>query len=70
MFLPLPGCSGGVLDSEGPIGAANAKILVNALAIMLAIVVPTIVGTLVLAWWFRASNTINSVLFALSERPF
>jgi cytochrome o ubiquinol oxidase subunit II len=57
LLLPLAGCSGGVLDSEGPIGAANTKILLNALAIMLAIVVPTIVGTLVFAWWFRASNT-------------
>src|SRR5204862_4706736 len=30
--------------------------LVNSLAIMLAIVVPTIIATLVFAWWFRASN--------------
>jgi cytochrome o ubiquinol oxidase subunit II len=58
----LAGCSGGVLDAQGPIGAANAKILLNALAIMLAIVVPTIIGTLVVAWWFRASNTRASYL--------
>ena len=29
----------------------------NALAIMLAIVVPVILATLAFAWWFRASNT-------------
>ena len=62
LCLPLAGCSGSVLDAQGPIGAANAKILLNALAIMLAIVVPTIVGTLVFAWWFRASNTRASYL--------
>ena len=61
-MLALAGCSGSVLDAQGPIGAANAKILLNALAIMLAIVVPTIVGTLVFAWWFRASNTRASYL--------
>jgi cytochrome o ubiquinol oxidase subunit II len=53
----LSGCSGGVLDPRGPIADANAKILLNALEIMLVIVVPTIVGALVFAWWFRASNT-------------
>jgi cytochrome o ubiquinol oxidase subunit 2 len=62
LCVPLAGCSGSVLDAQGPIGAANAKILLNALAIMLAIVVPTLVGTLVFAWWFRASNTRASYL--------
>src|SRR2546429_4778355 len=56
LLLPLAGCSGGVLDPQGPIGAANTKILLNALGIMLVIVVPTIVAALVFAWWFRASN--------------
>jgi cytochrome o ubiquinol oxidase subunit 2 len=55
--LLLAGCSGGVLDPQGPIGAAGSKILLNALAIMLAIVVPTIIAVLVFGWWFRASNT-------------
>jgi cytochrome o ubiquinol oxidase subunit II len=55
--LSLAACSGGVLDPQGPIAAANAKILLNALEIMLAIVVPTIVAVLFFAWWFRASNT-------------
>ena len=57
LLLPLTGCSGGVLDPQGPIGAADAKILLNAVEIMLAIVVPTLVAVLAFAWWFRASNT-------------
>jgi len=57
ILLCVSGCSGGVLDAQGPIGAANAKILLNALGIMLVIVVPTIIAILIFAWWFRASNT-------------
>jgi cytochrome o ubiquinol oxidase subunit II len=57
VVLSLSGCSDGVLDPQGPIGAANAKILLNALAIMLMIVVPTIIAILFFGWWFRASNT-------------
>jgi cytochrome o ubiquinol oxidase subunit II len=53
----LSGCSGGVLEPRGPVGDANRIILFNALEIMLVIVVPTIIATLVFAWWFRASNT-------------
>jgi cytochrome o ubiquinol oxidase subunit 2 len=56
LILALGGCSGGILDPQGPVGAANAKILRNALAAMLTVVVPTIVATLVFAWWYRASN--------------
>src|SRR4051812_23290033 len=54
--LALGGCNGGVLDPQGRIGRAERTILFNALAIMLAIVIPTIVATLAFAWWFRASN--------------
>ncbi len=57
VLLCVSGCSGGVLDAQGPIGAANAKILLNALGIMLVIVVPTIIAILAFGWWFRASNT-------------
>ena len=46
-----------MLDPQGPIGAANRLILLNALGIMLVIVVPTIIAILIFAWWFRASNT-------------
>jgi cytochrome o ubiquinol oxidase subunit 2 len=53
----LGGCSEGVLDPKGPISAAERQILFNSLAIMLAIVIPTILATLAVAYWFRASNT-------------
>ena len=56
-LLSLSGCSGGVLDPQGSIGAANVEILLNSLAIMLVIVVPTIITILIFGWWFRASNT-------------
>lgn len=52
----LAGCSGGVLDPKGPIASAEREILLNSLGIMLAIVIPTIVATLGVAYWFRASN--------------
>jgi cytochrome o ubiquinol oxidase subunit 2 len=52
----LGGCSG-VLDPQGPIGASEKQILFDAVAIMLAIIVPVIVATLAFAWWFRASNS-------------
>jgi cytochrome o ubiquinol oxidase subunit 2 len=54
--LILEGCHAAVLDPAGPIGAADRIILLDALAIMLTIVVPTIVAILAIAWWFRASN--------------
>ena len=44
--VALSGCSEGVLDPKGPIAAANLEILFNSLAIMLAIVIPTILATL------------------------
>jgi cytochrome o ubiquinol oxidase subunit 2 len=47
----------GVLDPQGPIGAAERLILINATVIMLAVIVPVIVLTLGFAWWFRAGNT-------------
>jgi cytochrome o ubiquinol oxidase subunit 2 len=54
--LLLSGCSNGVLDPAGPIGAGERVILFDALAIMLAIVIPTMLATAAFAWWFRASN--------------
>ena len=53
---PLAGC-GGVLDPHGPVGASEKRVLFDSLAIMLAIVVPTISATFAFAWWFRASNS-------------
>ena len=52
----LGGCTDGVLDPKGPIAAADRQILLNALGIMLAIVIPVILATLGVAFWFRASN--------------
>jgi cytochrome o ubiquinol oxidase subunit 2 len=46
----------GVLEPQGPVGAAERLILADSVAIMLAIVAPTIVAILAFAWWFRASN--------------
>jgi cytochrome o ubiquinol oxidase subunit 2 len=53
----LGGCSEGVLDPKGPVAAAERLILFNSLGIMLAIVIPTILATLGVAWWFRSSNS-------------
>jgi len=52
----LGGCSEGILDPKGPIAVAERQILFNSLGIMLAIVIPTILATLGVAYWFRASN--------------
>ena len=53
----LTGCNDGVLDPKGPIAAAERQIMFNATGIMLAIVIPTILATLGVAYWFRSSNT-------------
>jgi cytochrome o ubiquinol oxidase subunit 2 len=52
----LSGCSEGVLDPKGPVAAAERLILFDSLGIMLAIVIPTVLATLAVAYWFRASN--------------
>jgi cytochrome o ubiquinol oxidase subunit II len=66
----LSGCSEGVLDPKGPIADAERQILFNSLGIMLAIVIPTILATLGVAYWFRSSNTRAHYLpdFAYSGR--
>ncbi|WP_333573642.1 ubiquinol oxidase subunit II [Sphingomonas sp.] len=57
LLLLLGGCSGAsILRPGGPIGANNRTILLDSLVIMLAIIVPTMIATLVFAWWFRAGN--------------
>jgi cytochrome o ubiquinol oxidase subunit 2 len=55
--LVLTACNWAVLDPRGPVGQADRTILIDSLAIMLAIGVPTILATFAFAWWFRASNT-------------
>src|SRR5215468_11794582 len=52
----LAGCSEGVLAPKGPVAAAERLIMFNSTGIMLAIVIPTMLATLGVAWWFRASN--------------
>ena len=56
-LLLLGGCQLAVLSPVGPVGEAERTILLDALTIMLAIVVPTLLATLACAWWFRSSNT-------------
>lgn len=56
MIASLCGGCSGTLDPHGPIGGAEKLILINSIAIMLTIVIPTILATLGIAWWFRASN--------------
>jgi cytochrome o ubiquinol oxidase subunit II len=53
----IGGCSEGILDPKGPISAAQRQIMFNSLGIMLAIVIPTILATLGVAYWFRSSNS-------------
>jgi cytochrome o ubiquinol oxidase subunit 2 len=53
----LASCSrAGVIDPQGPIAAAEWLLMINATEIMLVVVVPVILATLGVAWWFRASN--------------
>jgi cytochrome o ubiquinol oxidase subunit 2 len=46
-----------ILDPQGPIGVADKTILIDSIAIMLAIVLPTIFAIFAFAFWFRASNS-------------
>lgn len=62
LSVVLGGCSEGVLNPKGPIAAGERLILFNSLGIMLAIVIPTILATLAVAFWFRASNSRASYL--------
>jgi cytochrome o ubiquinol oxidase subunit 2 len=56
-LVALLGCHFDVLDPRGPISQAEKTILIDSLAIMLAIVVPTILATVGIVCWYRASNT-------------
>jgi len=59
VILPavLGGCTPSVLDPAGPISRQERLILFDSLAIMLAIVVPTILAILGFAFWYRAGNS-------------
>jgi len=56
ILLLTGGCSSGILDPAGPVAAAEKTILINSTAIMLAIIIPTMIATVAVAWWFRAGN--------------
>ena len=56
LALLTTGCNRGVLAPVGPVGHAEKLILINSMAIMLAIVIPVIIATLAFAWWFRRGN--------------
>ncbi len=55
--VTLAGCGAPVLTPAGPVAAGERQILFDSLLLMLTIVIPTILATLLFAWWFRASNT-------------
>jgi cytochrome o ubiquinol oxidase subunit 2 len=52
----LGGFHEGVLDPKGPIASAERLILFDSVGIMLVIVIPTILATLGVAFWYRSSN--------------
>jgi cytochrome o ubiquinol oxidase subunit II len=52
----LSACGRAELEPAGPVSAAERTVLFDSLAIMLAIVIPVIVATLLIAFRFRASN--------------
>ena len=45
------------MDPQGPVAAAEWLLTINATEIMLVVVIPVILATLWVAWWYRASNT-------------
>ena len=57
IFLLLAACNRGILDPVGPVGQAEKTIMINSTAIMLAIIIPTMLATVGIAWWFRRGNT-------------
>jgi len=57
LLVPLAGCNRGILDPVGPVAAAEKQILINSTAIMLAIIIPTMIATVAIAFWFRRGNT-------------
>jgi cytochrome o ubiquinol oxidase subunit II len=54
--LLISGCNRGILDPVGPVAAQEKQILINSTAIMLAIIIPTIIATVAVAFWFRRGN--------------
>jgi cytochrome o ubiquinol oxidase subunit 2 len=57
ILVLVAACQPAVLSPRGDIGQADETILLDSVAIMLAIVIPTIITIFAFSWWFRASNT-------------
>ena len=57
LLLLTTGCNRGVLNPIGPVAAQEKQILINSTAIMLAIIIPTMIATVAVAWWFRRGNS-------------
>ncbi|WP_308516165.1 ubiquinol oxidase subunit II [Sphingomonas flavescens] len=56
ILVGTSGCNRGILDPVGPVAAAEKQILINSTAIMLAIIIPTMIATVAVAFWFRRGN--------------
>jgi cytochrome o ubiquinol oxidase subunit II len=56
VLVSLAACHTAVLSPVGPVGEGNRIVLLDSLAIMIAIVIPTILAIFAFAYWFRASN--------------
>ena len=55
-YVLLCGTGPSVLDPAGPVGLGDRTILLDATAVMLLIVVPTLAAIVLFAWHYRASN--------------
>jgi cytochrome o ubiquinol oxidase subunit II len=66
----LAGCGRAVLEPAGPVTRAERIILLDSLAIMLAVIIPVMATILAFAWWYRRSNARARYLptFAYSGR--
>jgi len=56
LSLLTAACNRGVFDPVGPVAAQEKQLLINSTAIMLAIIIPTMVATVAIAFWFRRGN--------------
>ena len=56
ILLLASGCNRGILDPVGPVAAQEKQLLINSTAIMLAIIIPTMIATVAIAFWFRRGN--------------
>ena len=55
--ISLAACNRGVFDPVGPVAAQEKQLLINSTAIMLAIIIPTMIATVAIAFWFRRGNS-------------